>query len=66
MSSENEKCPDCGALLQPGESCRAYFDQMLYWETEEPSRWAVHHLMVLCYHLQHPHLYSPETLAGAQ
>lgn len=25
----------------------------------------VHHLMVLCYYLQHPHLYSPEGLRGA-
>lgn len=26
----------------------------------------VHHLMVLCFHLQHPHLYSPEGLAHAR
>ena len=26
----------------------------------------MHHLLVLCYHLQHPHLYSPEGLEGAK
>lgn len=36
---------------------------MLYWENEEPARGEVHHLMVLCYHLQHPSLYSTEGLA---
>jgi hypothetical protein len=35
---------------------------MLYWENEFPDYGVVHHLMVLCYHLQHPHKYSPEAL----
>ena len=39
---------------------------MLFWENEDPTRWAVHHLMVLCYHLQHPSLYSAEGLATAR
>jgi uncharacterized protein DUF5946 len=60
------RCPDCGAVLRAGEICRDHFDQMLFWETEEPSRGAVHHLMVLCFHLQHPHLYSPQALTDAQ
>jgi hypothetical protein len=38
---------------------------MLFWEAEVPARGAVHHLAVLCYHLQHPRLYSPEALQGA-
>ncbi len=29
-------------------------------------RGQVHHLMVLCYHLQHPSLYTPDGLLGAQ
>jgi Family of unknown function (DUF5946) len=66
MISETETCPECGAVLADGQTCRDHFEQMLYWEAEEASRGVVHHLMVLCYHLQHPHLYSPETLAGAQ
>lgn len=40
---------------------------MLAWEAEYPDKTlAVHHLLVLCYHLQHPHLYSPEGLQGAK
>ncbi len=38
---------------------------MLAWEHEKPENWAVHNLTVLCYHLQHPSLYSPEGLRGA-
>jgi hypothetical protein len=49
-----------------GGTCQDDFYQMLYWEAEDPARGEVHHLMVLCYHLQHPSLYSPEGLSYAQ
>jgi hypothetical protein len=39
---------------------------MLSWEWEYPGHGEVHHLMVLCYHLQHPSLYSPEGLSAAR
>jgi hypothetical protein len=39
---------------------------MGYWEIEFPALQVVHHLMVLCYHLQHPSLYSPEGLNEAK
>jgi hypothetical protein len=39
---------------------------MLFWEAEDPSLGVVHHLMVLCYHLQHPSLYSPDGLTYAR
>jgi len=40
---------------------------MLFWEAEYPAAGAeVHHLIVLCYHLQHPSLYSPEGLEEAR
>lgn len=39
---------------------------MLFWEWEFPSLGEVHHLMVLCFHLQHPQLYSPEGLVYAR
>ncbi len=55
-------CPDCGAARQSGASCEQFLHQMLFWEAENPAFGVVHHLAVLCYHLQHPHLYSPETL----
>ena len=40
---------------------------MLFWEAENPAYGVqMHHLMVLCYHLQHPSLYSPEGLDYAR
>lgn len=65
MNAE-EVCPHCGAVLPAGKSCPDYFHQMLFWEAEFPPLGEVHHLMVLCFHLQHPHLYSPEGLAYAR
>ena len=59
-------CKACGAALPTGISCQDYFHQMLFWEAEFPPLGEVHHLMVLCFHLQHPHLYSPEGLAYAR
>ncbi len=61
----SQTCPECGAIWREGQTCQDYFYQMLAWEQENPSNWAVHHLMVLCYHLQHPSLYSPEGLRHA-
>ena len=60
------KCPACGATLPADKSCVDYFHQMLFWEAEFPPLGEVHHLMVLCFHLQHPHLYSPEGLTYAR
>jgi hypothetical protein len=56
-------CPACGATHEDGRTCQDDFHQFLFWENEEPARGVVHHLMVLCYHLQHPSLYSREGLA---
>lgn len=58
-------CPSCGAIHDDDRRCIDDFHQMLYWESEDPARGAVHHLMVLCYHLQHPELYSADGLRGA-
>ncbi len=55
-------CPECGAVWGDGQSCTDAFHQMLAWEFEHQLL-DVHHLLVLCYHLQHPSLYSPEGLA---
>jgi hypothetical protein len=57
-----KKCPECGASWQDGQNCTDHFHQMLFWESEHSAYWVVHHLMVLCYHLQHPSLYSVEGL----
>jgi hypothetical protein len=62
-----ERCPECGAIWHEQQTCQAAFHQMLYWENEHPeAAAAVHHLMVLCYYLQHPSLYSPEGLTYAR
>lgn len=57
-------CPECGAGWPDGRTCRDYFHDFLFWEHENLALGAVHHLMVLCYHLQHPSLYSREGLHG--
>lgn len=59
-------CDRCGVILGEGQTCQDDFHQMLFWESEHPEFWQVHHLMVLCYHLQHPDLYSSDGLAGAK
>ena len=58
------RCPDCGAPNDEA-SCVDYFHTLGVWELEN-QLYDVHHLMVLCYHLQHPHLYSARTLTDAQ
>ncbi len=63
---ETQICPECGAALPDGTTCETGFHQMLFWETENPANWAVHHLTVLCYHLQHPSLYSSAGLEGGK
>ncbi|MBP9502858.1 MAG: hypothetical protein KBF17_11920 [Candidatus Promineofilum sp.] len=50
-------------MITDRQTCRDHIHQMLYWENEDSSRGVVHHLMVLCYHLQHPSFYSVEGLA---
>lgn len=58
-------CPECGTVWRDENTCQDHFYQMLVWEHENPGYGEVHHLMVLCYHLQHPSLYSPEGLRAA-
>ena len=62
MIEGKRACPECGAVREAGVTCQDHFHQMLFWEAEDPQRGEVHHIMVLCYHLQHPSLYSPEGL----
>jgi hypothetical protein len=59
-------CPECGAALADDRTCADDFHQLLFWENERPELGEVHHLLVLCYHLQHPSLYSAEGLAHAR
>lgn len=66
MSQLETYCPECGALWPEGRTCEDDFHQMLFWEAEYPEVGVVHHLLVLCFHLQHPSRYSAEGLAGAK
>ena len=59
------QCPECSAPWPEGRTCQDDFHQMLAWESADPRLWEVHHLMVLCYHLQHPSSYSPPGLREA-
>ena len=52
-------CPQCGARLAPGETCRDRFNRGQVNEIEQPARYAVHHLSVPSYMLQH-NVYSRE------
>jgi hypothetical protein len=61
------RCPECDAEWKDGRTCQDHFHQMLAWEWEDTkTRFGIHHLMVLSYHLQHPSLYSPAGLALAK
>ncbi len=56
----DEVCPECGAILRDGRSCQEQFEALLVLEYENPQSAAnVHHLMVMCYMLQH-NRYSDE------
>jgi hypothetical protein len=66
MRGEATSCPECGAGWRDGLICRACAEQMQVWDFEN---WdvagEVHDLSGLCYHIQHPSLYSPEALTEA-
>jgi hypothetical protein len=48
------RCPQCGAAFVPGETCSDRFTATQLKEAENPeSYYAVHHLSVPCYMLQH-------------
>jgi uncharacterized protein DUF5946 len=66
METPLSSCPECQVQWEGGTTCQDDFHQMLFWEAEKPSLGIVHHLTVLCYHLQHPSLYSPEGLNNAK
>ena len=58
-------CPDCGAAIANGSTCRAMFDELLAHEYAFPASFgAVHHLTVAAYYLQHPHGHSRAVVDG--
>lgn len=49
----NATCPLCGARLPDGEICEDLFTAHQLKEIDQPAFYAVHHLSVPCYMLQH-------------
>jgi len=50
----NHHCPECSASWEPGATCQDHFHACLALEYEHPESFgAVHHLLVICYMLQH-------------
>jgi hypothetical protein len=52
-------CPNCGASFTADETCQDRFTLSQLKEVEQPGYYAVHHLSVPCYMLQH-NAYSRE------
>jgi hypothetical protein len=52
-SNKASKCPDCGAILPNGLTCRSVFDEFIALELTDPEFGAVHLLTVACYMIQH-------------
>ena len=46
-------CPQCGAILASDHTCRDRFNTTQMMELGDPAYYAVHHLSVVCYMLQH-------------
>ena len=62
-----DSCPACGAPADNNDLwCRLAFEQLLVWDFTDPTAGAVHHFTVLCYQLQHPHLYTQAGLDNAK
>jgi hypothetical protein len=58
-------CPQCGAAFPSDETCQDRFNVSQLTEVEQMSYYAVHHLSVLCYMLQH-NGYSRDGWLGAR
>jgi hypothetical protein len=61
-----QSCPECRTGWPDALTCEDAFHQALAWDFEDSRAGSVHHLTVLCYHLQHPSLYSSEGLKCAE
>ncbi len=67
MHMKEEICPECGAVLTEGKTCRDYLDTMIMWDFQDfLGVGQIHHLTVLCYGLQHPATYSQKGLEDAK
>ena len=53
MCHMSSTCPQCGAVFAGEETCQDRFNVGQLKEIEQPAYYAVHHLSVPCYMLQH-------------
>ncbi len=53
MPTSYSTCPQCGAVYAAPETCQDRFNLAQSLELEQPELYAVHHLSVPCYMLQH-------------
>ena len=60
----NPECPECGARLEDGRSCRDYFHDLLILESQVQGAAGAlpHFLAVASYNLQHPSTFIPSAL----
>jgi hypothetical protein len=60
------ECPECGAPLATGATCREHLHELLLLEARVPGAPGAlpHFLAVASYNLQHPSMFVPETLVG--
>ena len=66
LGRPRDRCPECGAELDPGRTCRDYFHDLLAVESEVPgaARGEAHFFAVATYNLQHPSGFMPMALVG--
>jgi hypothetical protein len=62
-------CPECGATYNTDETCEDRFNASQAQELADPAYYAVHHVSVPCFMLQHnrylhPHALQPPGVGG--
>lgn len=63
-TSDQNTCPECGALYVDNMTCWEMLGAILAWEFQDPELMAEHFLTVASYNLQHPAQFTDEALAG--
>jgi len=67
ISDQPSTCPECGGLLPEGATCDDLLVLVSQWEQDDfVVRGADHHLLVLCWQLQHPARFTDASLEWAR
>lgn len=59
-----DTCPECGAPRLDGLTCWEQLGLLIAWEFNDPELAAKHFLTVASYNLQHPAMFTDESIAG--